>query len=335
MHRNPTLIGLLTLAPATVLAQPTLTFPDNAPTPGNSYSVKYGPYQPAGSTGAGQTWDFGDLSTDSTSTVHVEAPNSVPGGAGFPNATAAVVAPDGTQILEANTTGLFLLGGELFGQSAPFTDPAQHLAYPCTFQTSWEDAYGGTADFAGLPIELQGQVIGIADGYGTLALPEAVVTDVLRVHRTDVLGIVTFLGTFELTTELVQFYKAGIGIPVLEISSLSGDLLGEPLLVQTLRWVDMSVVSVNELESRAIQFTVYPNPASDMVQVAFDLGDHALASIELMDLSGRAVRSFNGIGAGLGKQLLYLPVGDLATGSYFLRITNSQGAQGVRPLQIQ
>ena len=303
--------------------------------PGTSYSVKYAAYQPAGSAGAGQTWDFGDLTADSTGTVYVEAPNSVPGGAGFPNATAAVVAPDGTQILEANAIGLFVLGGELFGQSAPFTDPAQYLAYPCTYQTGWEDNYGGTADIGGLPIELQGQVIGYADGYGTLALPEGVVTDVLRVQRTDVLSIVTFLGNFELTTEVFQFYKAGIDIPVLEISSLSGDLMGEPLLVQTMRWVDLATVSVNELASRKIDLTIFPNPASDNVQVAFDLGDRALASIELLDMSGRVVRNFNGLGTGHGSQLVTLPVGGIASGSYLLRMTDAQGAQGLRPVQIQ
>ena len=72
-----------------VQAQPVLTFPENAPVPGTSYLLHFGPFVDPGSAGADQTWDLSGLTTDSTMNIVLAAPGMVIGNEAFPGATVA------------------------------------------------------------------------------------------------------------------------------------------------------------------------------------------------------------------------------------------------------
>lgn len=335
MHRN-----LLAFLPLTLclpaFAQPTLDFPGNAPTPGTSFQTRYGEFVDAGTAGANQNWNFGNLVADSSAIVFVELPSATPQGGEFPNATAAVVNPDGTQYFQASSGLLELVGPSLLGQTAPLSNPASYLPFPCTFQTSWEDDFDGSIDLMGFPLSVSGNVIGIADGYGTLVLPEGTVNDVLRVRRiTTTIIDITGFGSGELEENAFAFYRVGLGLPILEIASTAGELpLLGPLEFQSLKWVDVTTVGIEDLFSSNIGVEVFPNPATNNVQVNFGLAGGRTVAIELFDINGRQVRSVAMNTGNSGVHTGMVDVSELSSGVYMLRITDNTGRVGTSRVQV-
>lgn len=318
----------------TALAQPTLEFPSSAPTPGTSFEVNYAAPTAPGANGPDQTWDFASLAADSSGITYVELPEATPLGNEFPSATAAVVAPTGTDYFRAAAGLLELQGISFLGQTAPLDNSAAYLPYPCTYQSSWEDDFGGTLEFQGFPLQVTGTVIGIADGYGTLLLPEGPVNDVLRVRRITSTTIQTFLGDFVLEDETFAFYTAGIGIPVLEISNTTGDVLGTPIDLQTLEWVDLTTVGVAEGPGARIGLEAFPNPATDQVQVNISLGGGAQVSVELFDAQGRQVRALPLNTGSHGVHTHFLDIQGLPSGMYMLRVVDNDGRSGTVRIQV-
>src|SRR5690606_25605950 len=97
---------LLTLAiVAGVQAQPVLTFQENAPVPGTSYLLHFGPFVDPGSAGADQTWDMIGLTTDSTMNITLAAPGTVIGNEAFPGATVAETGNEATMFWRAENDG--------------------------------------------------------------------------------------------------------------------------------------------------------------------------------------------------------------------------------------
>ncbi len=336
-HMDRSLLAALSLTlclPA--LAQPALEFPGNAPTPGTSFLTNFGVWEDPGTDGADQTWNFAGLVADSSAIVFVEQPDATPQGSEFPNATAAVVNADGTQYFQASSGLLELVGPSLLGQTAPLSNPASYLPFPCTYQTSWEDDFAGSIDLMGFPLSVTGNVIGIADGYGTLELPEGTVNDVLRVRRiTTTMIDITGFGSGELEENAYAFYRVGLGMPILEIASTSGELpLLGPLDFQNLKWVDVTTVGIEDLFTDAIGVEVFPNPASSNVQVNFGLAGGRTVAIELFDINGRQVRSIAMNTGNSGVHTGMIDVCELSSGVYMLRITDNTGRVGTSRVQV-
>jgi|GEM_PF-361159 len=334
---NRTLLVPISLfALSSLVAQPTLVSPGNAPTPGTSVLTNYAPAATPGTAGASQTWDFSNLVADSSAYTFVEDPAATPGAADFPNATAAVVAQDGTQYFEASSSLVELVGPSLLGQTAPLTNPASFLPFPCTYQTSWEDDFAGSIDLMGFALEVTGDVVAIADGYGTLILPEATVNNVLRIRRITTTLITTPFGGGQIEEEVFAFYQVGLGLPILEISSTTGDL---PVLgvidISTLKWVNVTNVGVGELASDPIGVSVFPNPATDNVQINFSLTGGRSVSIELFDLTGRQVSTVNVSTAASGIHTSTMDVSELPSGMYLMRVMDNKGRVGTTRFNVQ
>ncbi|MDH4470995.1 MAG: T9SS type A sorting domain-containing protein [Fluviicola sp.] len=77
--------------------------------------------------------------------------------------------------------------------------------------------------------------------------------------------------------------------------------------------------SINENEVNL--FSLYPNPATDLVNVQA-VNETAIQGIELLDQNGRFIRSAHGNTS--------MSVADLATGSYFIRVIHESGTSTLR-----
>jgi hypothetical protein len=77
--------------------------------------------------------------------------------------------------------------------------------------------------------------------------------------------------------------------------------------------------SINENEVSL--FSLYPNPATDLVSVQA-VNETAIQGIELLDQNGRLIRSAPGSTS--------MSVADLATGSYFIRVIHESGTSNLR-----
>jgi hypothetical protein len=78
------------------------------------------------------------------------------------------------------------------------------------------------------------------------------------------------------------------------------------------------VANLDELHIK--EFNVYPNPASDVLNVAFETSEAAI--ITLLDLQGRVVATKNANGQ-TGTQVVEFAVNELAKGSYIVNISSN------------
>jgi hypothetical protein len=79
-----------------------------------------------------------------------------------------------------------------------------------------------------------------------------------------------------------------------------------------------NVANLDELHIK--EFNVYPNPASDVLNVAFETSEAAI--ITLLDLQGRVVATQNANGQ-TGTQVVEFAVNELAKGSYIVNISSN------------
>lgn len=89
--------------------------------------------------------------------------------------------------------------------------------------------------------------------------------------------------------------------------------------------------AVTEINNN-MSFEVYPNPATDVVNVAVYSQNNTEAQISVCNYMGQAVESFNA-GIVTGKNNFTLNLNSLSSGMYYVRITNA-GNQVVKPFVI-
>lgn len=78
-------------------------------------------------------------------------------------------------------------------------------------------------------------------------------------------------------------------------------------------------VGINELSAMELAFQVFPNPAEDKVNVAFNLEQDANVQLEMIDLMGKQVVS-NHVRGSKGSNLVVIPA-TMAKGVYLLKLT--------------
>jgi hypothetical protein len=74
-------------------------------------------------------------------------------------------------------------------------------------------------------------------------------------------------------------------------------------------------------ENEAGLFSLYPNPATDVVSVQ-SATETSIQGLELLDQNGRVIRATSGN--------VTMSVADLATGSYFIRVIHETGMSTLR-----
>jgi hypothetical protein len=82
---------------------------------------------------------------------------------------------------------------------------------------------------------------------------------------------------------------------------------------------EISLATLGLGESETIGMEVYPNPATDVVNVQFE-GQGGTYTVTIMDLSGRQVGTATVVANAVGAQTVALDVNDLATGNYLVTV---------------
>ena len=100
--------------------------------------------------------------------------------------------------------------------------------------------------------------------------------------------------------------------------------------IVTAEEVAIGEAGINELNAENV--VVYPNPATNVLNVSFD-ANASEYSIAVIDLQGRTVASAN-VSNVSGQQTVAIPVAELAKGSYLVRVS-SNGASTVQNVVIK
>lgn len=290
-----------------------------------------------GPAGADQTWDLSGISTGSTLDRLMKAPASIGGGSSFPTATFAINELFGHAFYKLSNDGLSYLGHHDPPVTQVYQDPKKLIAFPCSFNSTWTDDYLATWDQGGINWTRTGSLTGLADGYGTLILPEGTYTNVLRVKLTDEQVDAPNGAASERTT--YYFLKPGIPWLLGTFTTFTEELLpgvpnGPVQIGYESDWLTDIATGLSDLDRLGLGLDVHPNPARDRAVVTFSTGGGNL-DLAVLDAPGNMVLQEQITGQPMGIGTQELDLSHLPAGLYFVRIIDVHGQQGVKRLVVE
>lgn len=121
-------------------------------------------------------------------------------------------------------------------------------------------------------------------------------------------GTVTFYGAFNFTNSN---------------NNDNGDVIKNV----TLTIVENTSIGINEADGGNEGFVVFPNPASDIINVSFFLYDETIVTAEVFDINGRLVKQVTTENHNPGRHEIKLYAhGDMEAGIYFIRLNDGKNA---------
>ncbi len=277
-----TSIAIASLASAN--AQITITSA-NMPTVGNTYINRSDTAVTSyGTAGANQTWNFSAWTNDESDTANFVAPGPLNGASNFPSATVGSTADDFSMFMKVSSSLVEVLGFYAdfgFGPMAMKFTPAQKfMTLPATYQTAFTgtSAYDITVDPGQLGVDsvrLKSVTYtsSIVDGWGTLTTPAYSNLSTLRQFVTETKtdstwGLFTGQTMWALldnsvnTSYTYRWWSNTHSFPVAEVSFGEGDNIYDAT------YLSSTSVGVNEVAKAKSNVTLFPNPATDKINIA-------------------------------------------------------------------
>lgn len=295
-------------------------------------------------TGSGITWNFSNLVGLNGQTKVIECidPSTTPAASYYTSSTKAFNI-QGSLTNYFNSTAAnrvsqgFVFEEPSFGTVlAVFnTNEQTTVQYPFAFGNSLTDNFSGSLsfDFNGQAQNptCTGNSYAQIDGSGTLQLPQGTtLNNVIRYKVTDtVFTQVIFIVPIdiELVRTQYEYYDlANSNLPVfihtnVKLQQAGG---GAPLADQTVVLSSIEPTNFASLEDmNAVEVGVYPNPTSDFIYFSNLTGQD---QVELVDAMGNKLIVSNGMNS--------IDVHEIASGSYFLRITRPDQTM-IKPIIIK
>jgi hypothetical protein len=285
----------------------------------------------AGPAGANVVWDFSSWNLiNDTNTFYILPPAATPFGTTFGASDYAERTADEYKYFSHDASGLFLDGVSLPTIGAVKFDSAVTLAtFPFAFGDSVTDRVTAQFTYLIFTAYRRGTATSVADGYGTLILPNGTYTDVLRV-RTIEMSTDSVSAALKNQSNSVSFswYAPDWDYPVLTMLTFesSGFISASSRVVQFL-----STTSTGLEEDMGVGFRVYPNPASGLLRVEFEAGLASEAVLSVFDLAGKELRREQ-LPAMAGKTVIGLE--GLSPGVYLIRL-EVNGKSAIRRVMIR
>ena len=315
-------------------AQPILTAANFNPQIGDAFASRIcdttGVFP--GASGANVTWNFSTLTTTSVDTGMVVACSSTPDSALFPGSTYAIIAHT-THLIPyyiASSTKLSQNGYYIShapDTNAVYSDPIDQFRYPFTYGYSFSDSYAGIITLDTNIVHETGTINVVYDGYGTLMLPGFTDSNVLRVYSTqlfvDSANLFGFpvMQTFQLET--YAWYIPNYHSPLLAI--LLTTQVGGSYYNKAVSYAPQQLHSagVTELHNISSSLKLYPNPAQNELNIAYEDATNEQVRITLTDVTGREIAVI-AEGAAQGLHHTTYNTTGLAKGLYIVRIQSEK-----------
>ncbi len=315
----------------TVNAQLTLTKAFNEPVIGNVHTKKG--YDSVGvvpkSTGASQTWNFSTLVTNTiTEVATYTTVASTPSASSFPLATLAE--GDGTgayNYWRSTATQFELLGNDDgAGGLVTFTNAAIAAVWPINMGYSNNDTYGGPVTVASMSGNATGSISTNGTGTGTVILPGSLTfVNCLQVRMTNSLNIQvgTFPSSFtvDVRSTEYQYYNGAQKFPIITVNyqtETATTAFGPTVTITAdIRINNAVLTGITDFNFDAINYNVYPNPATDAVTINLTNDKTENVSVIVMNNLGQVVKSLDLGNAVEVKHLMN--TSDLASGIYHVK----------------
>ena len=302
---------------------------------GDGFAIGVADFINAGETGENMIWDYSGLVAQDSYNVLILPSSPSPYEDDYPGANWIM------EIAEASQSVYFNLGPDFFeffggveqGVSYPLTDSDIFWPYPFEYGETWNDSMSGTLNAQGIIINRTGTTESTLNGYGTISLPGGIqLDDVTRV---------------ELNREIIDSSFVGVDIyKVNQIRFYHGTLLA-PLVVHTnfqiISELDTTVVDYTELlqsytlglaliEQPKAEFGLFPNPASNNVQMVWSSFGASPNKIQIRDITGRIIKEFNTV---FGMSATTFDVSSWASGVYTVTVNPGQENSATKKLIVE
>jgi hypothetical protein len=292
----------------------------------------------AGPRGANITWSFLSL-TPSTSMPPLDtgivspcilAAHCVSGSTfGINNPALTITNSIYTDATRLSQTGLYVSATE----NSTYTNSMDQLRYPFTYLDSFVDSYSGTINFLGLSGTLTGNITVVCDGYGTLKVPGKTFTNVLRVHSMQkYIDSVDLLGV-AIDSYLVNsytWYMPNYHSALMTISTLTQLSTGTEIQ-KLVSYTAKSLLSAPSTSSPISMVELYPNPATNELNIKLPATINEALNITLTDMLGRTVLTEQ---QSAGKKLVTLQTTGLPRGLYMVKLQCGTDTE-TRKIQLQ
>ena len=173
-----------------------------------------------------------------------------------------------------------------------------------------------------------GSVTGNADGFGSVVMPFGTVNNVLRVRLVE--DYTDRPSSTSTTTSSPTSSTSPDCAPLVQIE-MHGDH-ADAVNDQRTQWLDGSAVGIAEALTQDIGIDVFPNPASDRIEVVY--GASGRLTLELVDATGRTVQVQELANARPVCTATWWTSPASLPGLYVLRIRNEAGETGTKRLII-
>lgn len=315
--------GGLLMACTAAYAQPTLTATGCNPTLGESYTLKTAAFESEGGSGPNQTWNLAMPGGVSGGLISVVAPSSTPNGSSFTNASIALSNTSSGTILYQKTSGTSaqnygFVGG---GTVSPYSNPEDMIRFPFNYTNTYSDNWAGQFVSGGNTFFRSGKTTVTADAYGTLTTPNGTYTNVMRVHFLQEYKDSTDLGGFPFEifyqNDQYMWYKDGVHAQLATVFTLESDVSAP---VTGSNYLSGNTSGLSMADNVIASSNLYPNPATDKINIEFVLADNKRVDILIFNELGQRMdfrKTLDGLN---GENSTELDVAALTAGVYFANI---------------
>jgi hypothetical protein len=238
---------------------------------GEAVGVGHGLFTGPGNAGPAVTWNFTSLIGITPFFLTTSAMPNTTFTSSFPGADYAVF--DGVynkHYVYSNSSTAYFLNGEVDIAIKVYSNKKKLLKFPFTYLDGFTDLYEGTwSDIVGQTTTREGSIVVEVDAYGTLILPYGTVSDVIRVKSVDTYTDSTYFLSSSTVLETVvtnyKWYKEGIRVPILEISS--GIINGAAQYDPHTTLISQSVALDLNLIDNPQEVFLYPNPTNGLINI--------------------------------------------------------------------
>lgn len=317
---------LLSGLAATSLAQPTLTASGVSPMVGDKFTINVcdptGVVQ--GPSGANQTWTFTSLTTTQTDTGRVTScVTSTPNCSSFPGSTMVLTGPGithGKTYITTTSAKRSQIGYYAAADTQlVLSDPMDELHYPFNYGDTYDDPFAGTFTFGPINAHHSGNIHVVADAWGKLILPTRTDDNTMRVYSYQ-----QFKDSAYIFGPIVQvydvktyaWYKDGYHSALLTITSVTSVPAGT--FAQNFVAYAPTYIADVEAVAKVSLFDLYPNPASDALNVRFSATGNEQVTVSLIDMLGRT--ELIAAGEYSGMQDISYNTSSLPRGIYIVRL---------------
>ncbi len=301
MKKCLTFLALFLLSGLGAFSQITLTYDKHALKAGDVQVMLKAAFIEAGPGGAKQVWNFSNLNIYGEEKSQMLDASTVEKYGVLPSATVAIASgSDFRSMFKITSNENDNVG--YFGKDyhVVFTQPHRRMVYPFAYGDLYMSNLSGYGVYSGTTeTDIAGDYSFEADAYGTLILPNDVLSNVLRVKSTY--SKYEFARCFFSETHQTKYlyYTDKQRYPVFAVMETMWVNYNGDTSWHRSSAVNQSVYSDEEdmivikparsVEQKDYVHTIFPNPFTDELKVDFELNEKTNAAVELYSMEGLKV----------------------------------------------